>query len=300
MKISVILPIYNGERTLERTLNSLIDQDYKEFELVACIDGTTDSSLEILKGYEKKFKSCKILINENNLGLGPTLNRLVTHASGEYLAMAEQDDWYYPNRLSLQLDCLEKMHDVGIVSGIAEFYNGKQITAHFPGWLVNGKQYPEGREMFLLNYREQIKVVNSCMMIRKSMHIENGLYFTKHYPSISVDWTYVLRASLKTKLYGLNQNLVRIDRSVDRNSVTSNKNKQFSATRELIRSIAYEYPHIISKKDRQYALNTQRLLEWGSQYGFLFYLKGFYYCIRHGYDSRFRQKLFVRFNKKKG
>lgn len=294
MKVSVILPIYNGEETLEETLKSLIAQSFREFELVVCIDGTDDGSAAIIESYRECFSKAIIMKNEINLGIGPTMNRLVANSNGEYIAVAEQDDYYYPNRLQLQIDLLDSRKDVGLVSGIAEFWDGEKVTSKFPGILVNGGQYPEGEEMFLLNYRNQIKVVNSCLMFRKSVHINHGLYFTKHYPSISVDWTYILRFSFASKIYGLHQVLVRLDRRPDRTSVTTFQEKKFAATKELLRSFAYEYPDIISDRDYKYALRTQLLMELGYEYGFRFFKKGLYYSFRFYEDNRFMEKVKVR------
>jgi glycosyltransferase involved in cell wall biosynthesis len=263
MKLSVILPIFNGDKTLANTLESLLNQTYQDFEIVACIDGSNDNSFNILKSFENKFKSFTILINEKNLGLGLTMNRLVNKTQGKYIAIAEQDDYYYPNRFSLQIEILEKNTNIGMVSGIADFWNGEKVNFRFPGILVNGNQYPKAEEMFLLNYKYQIKVANSCMMFRKSIHIDNGLYFSKHYPSVSVDWSYVLRFCLFSDIYGINQSLVKLDRRVDRNSVTSNKKKQYKAARELIKSFYFEYPELISKKDFKFAMTTEHLLELG-------------------------------------
>tara|TARA_R110000823_G_scaffold243818_1_gene368008 strand:+ start:29613 stop:30512 length:900 start_codon:yes stop_codon:yes gene_type:complete len=298
MKVSVILPIYNGEKTLKATLESLAAQTFKDIELVACIDGTSDNSEEILKTYHASFKNMLILKNEKNLGLGPTMNRLVANTQGEYIAVAEQDDYYYPNRLQLQVDLLDSKNDVGLVSGIAEFWDGEKVSSKFPGMLVAGKQYPEGKEMFLLNYRNQIKVVNSCTMFRKSVHIDNGLYFTKHFPSISVDWTYILRFSLVSKIYGLQEVLVRLDRRIERTSVTSNKKKQFAATRELLRSFAYEYRDIISKEDYEYAMGTQTIMEVNHKLGFTFLVSSLKYITIHPQDPRFRESLLNRLRKK--
>ncbi|MFB9271736.1 MULTISPECIES: glycosyltransferase [Flavobacteriaceae] len=271
LKVSVVLPIFNGEKTLADTLDSLEVQTFKDFELIACIYGTNDASEAILNTYNSKFKKLVILKNSINLGLGPTMNRLVANTSGEYIAIAEQDDFYYPKRLELQVNLLDSKKDVGLVSGIAEFWDGEKVTGKFPGLLVHGKQYPEGEELFLLNYRNQIKVVNSCMMIRKSVHIKKGLYFTKHYPSISVDWTYILRFSLISKIYGINEILVRLDRRPERNSVTTHREQSFLATRELIRSFKYEYPKIITEKDYKFALRTQYLMEMNTK-AFIGYL----------------------------
>ncbi|MEO8932965.1 MAG: glycosyltransferase family 2 protein [Xanthomarina sp.] len=295
MKVTVVLPIYNGERTLSKTLDSLVAQSYKDFELIASIDGTNDGSEDILKRYKDKFLNLIILKNENNLGLGPNMNRLVANATGDYIAVAEQDDYYMPDRLDKQVKVLDTLTEIGMVSGIAEFCNGETVTTQFPGILTSGIQYPVGKEMFLLNYKHQIKVVNSCMMFRKQVHIDNGLYFTQHYPSISVDWTYVLRFSLVSQIYGIPDVLVKVDRAPDRDSVTSNKNKQFQAARELIRSMAYEYPNIISKKDYKYAIRTELLLEWSHVYGIKFYIKGLWYSFYHNVDKRFVQKVFNRF-----
>lgn len=297
VKVSVILPVYNGAHTLSKTLDSLHNQTYKDFELIACIDGSSDASQNILKSYSNKFFRLTILKNEKNRGLGPTMNRLLAHAKGEYVAVAEQDDYYIAERLEIQMKLLNKLPDIGMVSGIAEFMDGEKVTAKFPGILVENFQYPRGKEMFLLNYKQQIKVVNSCMMFKKQVHIDNGLYFTQHYPSISVDWTYVLRFSLVSNIYGINQVLVKIDRSINRNSVTTNKQMQFLASRELIGSMAYEFPNIITKKDFKYAFRTQLLLEWGHNYGIRFFTKGLYYMVKYFKDRRFKEKFVKRINK---
>ncbi|MDQ3393238.1 MAG: glycosyltransferase [Bacteroidota bacterium] len=176
--ISIILPIYNGEKTLLNTLKSLQNQTVQKFELIACIDGTNDGSEQILR--DQNDVKIKIIKNKQNLGLGRTLNRLISHCSPEteYIAIAEQDDYYIPERLALQMDVLDTHPKVGLVTGVAEHYDGKNST-YFPGLLAKGNSYPtDPIEMLKLNFREQIKVVQTCMMFRKSVHQDNGLYFT--------------------------------------------------------------------------------------------------------------------------
>ncbi|MGR7811999.1 glycosyltransferase family 2 protein [Lacinutrix undariae] len=291
MKVTVILPIYNGAQTLSKTLDSLCAQTFKDFEVVACIDGSNDDSETILESYREQFLKLNILKNKKNRGLGSTMNRLLSHANGLYIAVAEQDDYYVATRLEKQVAVLDADLNIGMVSGIANFVSGDTVLAQFPGFLVNKKQYPIGEEMFLLNYKQQIKVVNSCMMFKKQVHIDNGLYFTQHYPSISVDWTYVLRFSLVSEIHGIHDVLVEVDRSENRNSVTSNKEKQFKATRELLRSMMYEFPSVVTKPVYKYALRTQVLLEWGQAYGVRFYLLGVYYILLNFRDARFLNKM---------
>ncbi|WP_310992285.1 glycosyltransferase family 2 protein [Aequorivita marina] len=285
MKVSVILPIYNGEKTLEETIKSLKDQTYQDFELVACIDGTEDGSEDILELYREHFPRLTILKNEKNLGLGPTMNRLVAHTSGEYIAVAEQDDYYYPDRLQLQVALLDSEEEVGLVSGIAEFWNGEKVTSKFPGILVHGGQYPQGKELFLLNYIKQTKIVNSCMMFRKSVHQNYGLYFSQHYPNIPIDWAYFLRFSLDSKVHGLGDVLVRLDRRANRNSLTKKVTIHNEAKMELLRCFYYEYPEIINKDIYEKALVIQRELELSSRYGSTFYSSLFLYLIRNPFQS---------------
>lgn len=297
MKLSVVLPIYNGDKTLSKTLDSLLNQTFQEFELIACIDGTQDGSYDILKAYQSKFKRLEILFNPKNMGLGSTMNKLVSHAHGEFIAMAEQDDFYYPERFELQLDFFDKNPGAGLVSGIADFWDGKKITTRFPGILLRKKQYPKGKEMFLFNYRNQTKVVNSCMMFRKSIHIDNGLYFSKHYPNVPVDLAYFLRFSMVSEIYGIFESLVLLDRRRERNSVTTfNQKKQYLASMELLRSFKYEYPDIVSLKDYKFAKTTLHL-KWLK--GYKWYRRFFmflYYFFQNPFDKRWKKFLFKRLN----
>ncbi len=280
-KVSIVLPIYNGEKTLKRTLESLVVQSFKDFEIVACIDGSNDNSLNILKSINDD--RIKIIINENNLGLGRTMNRLFSncHPESKYIAIAEQDDWYYPYRIQNQVQVMEEDEEVGMVSGIAEHYDGEKVTFKFPQLLVEGGQYPRNFEdMFLLNYREQIKVVNTCLMVRRKVHFDKGLYFSQHYPNIPIDWQYVLRFSMVSVIHGINKPLVLFDKRNERDSVTTKKKKMHRAARELIRNAYWEFPEVVKKADYRYARNTQIFLE-GRQLNFV------------GYFSRLMEALIV-------
>jgi glycosyltransferase involved in cell wall biosynthesis len=262
--ISILLPVYNGEKTIVSTLKSLLNQSYTNFEILIGVDGSTDNSeLEIKKIVDTRIR---LFVSKANRGLGPNLNFLLYKASkgSKYIAMAEQDDIYVSDRLLWQMEFLDANSTCGMVSGIAEHFDGDKFTMSFPGLLLNGFQYPIGQEMFLLNYREQIKVVNTCMMFRKSVHEENGLYFSRHFYTLSCDWSYILRFSLVSEIKGLHKVLVRMERSKSRASLTTQRKKQSIVARELIRSFAFEYPQIITSSHLRYAINTQRLVELSS------------------------------------
>lgn len=101
-KISVIIPIYNVAKYLERCLDSVLAQTFREFEIICVNDGSTDNSLEILQQYAKKDERIKIITQENK-GLSEARNVALDVAKGEFIAFADSDDYYAPNFLELLL-----------------------------------------------------------------------------------------------------------------------------------------------------------------------------------------------------
>ena len=95
-KISVIVPVYNVEQYLEQCLDSLVRQTYKNIEIILLNDGSTDSSVEILKKYEQLDNRIK-LYEWENVGYSETLRRGICFATGDYLAFLDSDDWAEPD-----------------------------------------------------------------------------------------------------------------------------------------------------------------------------------------------------------
>ncbi|CAN5592740.1 hypothetical protein BH23BAC1_BH23BAC1_43090 [soil metagenome] len=202
--------------------------------------------------------------------------------------MAEQDDWYYPYRLEKQITYMEENLEVGMVSGIAEFFDGEKVIFRMPGLLVKGNQYPEDPiEMFKWNYRNGPKVTRTCMVIRKSIHIDNGLYFSQHFRVLPIDWLYILRFSLVAPIRGLNMPLVRLDRRLNRNSATTNRKDMYRGSRELIRSMYWENSNLLTRKDFNYAMNSQILNE-GKNHNLPYFFLKLAEALRHNtFDSRY-------------
>ena len=104
--VSVILPVYNGEQFLKKSIDSVLDQSYKNFELIIINDGSTDKSDLIINKYlpNDKIK----YFSRNNKGLVATLNEAIQRSSGQFIARMDQDDICYPTRIQKQLDFLIK------------------------------------------------------------------------------------------------------------------------------------------------------------------------------------------------
>ncbi len=100
--ISVILPVYNGEKYLKYSIESILEQTYENFELIIINDGSTDNSLKIIEEYQK-IDYRIVVISRENKGLVPTLNEGLMKAKGKYIARMDQDDISMKNRFEQQL-----------------------------------------------------------------------------------------------------------------------------------------------------------------------------------------------------
>lgn len=131
--ISVLMPVYNGERFLREAIDSILSQTFRDFELIIINDGSTDNTESIIQSYsDSRIKYVK---NEKNLKLIKTLNKGIGLAKGKYIARMDADDVSLPNRLELQYAFMEShsnvgasssliysMSETGIVKGISKYY----------------------------------------------------------------------------------------------------------------------------------------------------------------------------------
>ena len=114
--ISVIMSVYNGEDYLEEAVQSVIDQTFKNWELIIINDCSTDTTEEILDTFSKKDERIKVYKNEVNLKLPASLNRAVSLASGKYIARMDADDICLPERLEKQYAFMEAHSDTALSS----------------------------------------------------------------------------------------------------------------------------------------------------------------------------------------
>ncbi len=113
-RVSVIMAVYNGARYLQEAIESILSQTFVDFEFIIIDDGSTDPSLEIIKGYSDQ----RIVILENavNRGLPYCLNLGIQNARGKYIARHDADDISHPDRLARQVQFLENNPQVGVVA----------------------------------------------------------------------------------------------------------------------------------------------------------------------------------------
>ena len=96
VKISIIIPVYNVEKYLHECLDSIINQTFKDLEIICVDDGSTDKSSEILEEYEQKDKRFTV-ISQPNKGVSAARNRGMQQAKGKYIMFVDSDDWLAHN-----------------------------------------------------------------------------------------------------------------------------------------------------------------------------------------------------------
>ena len=173
IKYSFIVPVYNTEKYLKKCLDSLVNQTYKDFEIIVVNDGSTDKSSNIISKYQKKYKNI-IVIDKENEGLSMARNRGVQKSSGKYIIFVDSDD-YVSNKLLEEVD--KKIDD----SDILRF----QIATEDEEYTKINEYHEEGFES-MCGY-DAFKYLSSyhfvvpawCYVIRKNYYIENKFSFKK-------------------------------------------------------------------------------------------------------------------------
>jgi glycosyltransferase involved in cell wall biosynthesis len=122
-QISILFPVYNGAEYLSGAINSLLQQSFKNFEILLINDGSTDDSQKVIETFDDK--RIKKILHRKNKGLISTLNEGLILSRGEYIARMDQDDLSSPNRLEKQLTYLQNHPNVSIVGSLAGVMNEK-------------------------------------------------------------------------------------------------------------------------------------------------------------------------------
>ena len=131
--ISVVLPVYNGQKYLAEAIDSILTQTFTDFELIMIDDGSTDHSLEILRQYEQHDLRVQVVARANR-GIAATLNESIDIARGTLIARMDEDDVCNPNRLSSQYEFMQCHSDAVAVGSAANFIDaeGSKICTYFP------------------------------------------------------------------------------------------------------------------------------------------------------------------------
>lgn len=117
IKISIIMAVYNGEKDVEGCLDSLVNQSYKNIEIVCIDDGSTDGTLEILNRHAESDSRIKVYAQGENTKLLMAIKRGIREATGDYLMFIDADDWYELNACELVASTIDTEHPDTVIFG---------------------------------------------------------------------------------------------------------------------------------------------------------------------------------------
>ena len=141
--ISIIMPVYNCARYLPQAIQSILDQTYKDWELIICDDGSTDETYAVARQFAKRHpKKIILLKNNTNLKTSKTLNRCLEKSRGRVIARMDGDDTCDKNRLKIEYDFLSSHPQYAIVSCDMSLFDNAEVWGvdHFFRGPVQSKQ----------------------------------------------------------------------------------------------------------------------------------------------------------------
>ncbi len=106
--VSIITPTFNSQDFLAQTIDSILDQSYKNWELILIDDASTDNTINLIKDYISKHSNISLIQNNTNQGAGVSRNKGINAAKGDFIAFLDADDLWLPNKLEVQINLMVK------------------------------------------------------------------------------------------------------------------------------------------------------------------------------------------------
>lgn len=242
MLASVVMAVYNGEKYIKETIDSVLNQSFTDFEFIIVNDGSTDNTTSILAGYTDKRIQ---IINQKNVGLSKSLNNGIAYAKGKYIARIDADDRCHINRLEKQLAYLSINQDVVLVGSNANIIDEEGnflYTSEVIKSVENLKIFEEHNPFLHSSVIFKKEIFNQCKGYDEEIihHFEDKLLWKKMFNY--------------GKMVNLNEAL--IDYRITPNSITNKTRKAFILQKKI--SNAYMEGNTIDTEDyRKFIAMTQ-------------------------------------------
>lgn len=181
--VSVMIPAYNADRYIKEAVDSVLMQDYSNFEVIIIDDGSTDRTWEIITSYaDPRVRT----IRQENSGITPTRNRMFGEARGEYFTLLDSDDIYMQGRISREVAFLEAHQEYAMVyCSLKYFFDGTPDKYYRHRFALYS-----GEDVFPALLKQQF-ITNTSIMFRREAYDRLGGYDPA--TGMVEDWEYFLR-----------------------------------------------------------------------------------------------------------
>ena len=178
--VSVILPVYNAEKTLDETLGSIQQQSFQDYELIIVDDGSTDNSADISRRHQQKDSRISVL-SQSNYGVIQASNRALKQAVGRYIARMDADDIMHVERLQTQFDFLENSPKIDVVGCQVELFPAELIQGGFIEYIRWQNACIDTDDICDERYVE-LTMANPTLFIRRTVMMALGGYRQGDFP----------------------------------------------------------------------------------------------------------------------
>jgi glycosyltransferase involved in cell wall biosynthesis len=263
--VSVALCTYNGAAFLEQQLQTIVTQSYANLEIVVVDDASTDSTVKIVKSFASKDDRIRLLVNEHNIGFNKNFEKAISLCRGEYIAIADQDDVWEPNKIEVMM--ANWPDDCDFVYSLSEDFSGTAPVAKEKKLRV---QLYTGSDPHRLYFETPIH--GHASMFRRSL-LPQAMPFPA---DVFYDWWLSVIASSVSKVgcvpqllthhrvhvHNSSRDLVRILQKEERNEQLRKQRIRFIEAflekpfvREDVRTFSKEYVALLQqKKDDSFSL----------------------------------------------
>ncbi len=227
-KISVIMSVFNHEKYLQKSIDSILSQSYKNFEFIIINDGSNKNTKKILELNKLQDKRIKVIINKKRIGLTKSLNIAIKISKGEYIARQDSDDISYFKRFEEQLNFFKKNKKVIMcgTNGILIDNNGS--------FLKNIKNLENNYEKIKKKLIYENQFIHSSVMVKRNYLLEVKGYDEKF--KYAQDYDLWCRLSIRGFLTNINKILVKIRQH---NESITKKNKKEQNYYSILASIRH-------------------------------------------------------------
>ncbi len=197
MKASVVIPVYNKAPYLKECLDSVFAQSFRDYELIAVDDASTDESLELLRAVDQpRFR---VIALERNVGPGGAAQRGMDAAVGEYILRVDADDVMLPERFAKQVGLLDSDGSIGACSGHLQLMADPAVLHR----VELEDAACKARMLF------GVPLNQPATAYRRSVLVHHGIRFQDHWPKYGEDWMQQLELARVTRFRNLDEPLIR-------------------------------------------------------------------------------------------